>query len=312
LKPTDVDQIGRVVRRSALVNVPSRLARRSASWPVAWCGHGVLSAVAGARELPDEGTSHYTKGHVPRDAARSARRPDRTYHSRCRHAVFIRLNEQSLPAVPRVGRLPAVDVLVVDDGSTDRTAAIATSAGAEVLSFGENRGLRAGIAAGYAYARDRGYAYAGRVVQTANTPSTSSRVFSPWSARWGGSASPRATAAEFRYRPNQPPVRHRVLRRAMKVALDRSFQDATSGMYAANARALPILARPYESGAPEVESLLRLRDAGLRVAEVPVHMRERASGESKLQGRRAIELVLTVAGTLVLYGFWRRARTGRR
>jgi len=54
-------------------------------------------------------------------------------------------------------------VLVVDDGSTDRTAAVATSAGAEVLSFGENRGLRAGLAAGYTHARDRGYAYAGRV-----------------------------------------------------------------------------------------------------------------------------------------------------
>jgi hypothetical protein len=74
---------------------------------------------------------------------------------------------------------------------------------------------------------------------------------------------------------------------------------------------MPILARPYESGAPEVESLLRLREAGLRVVEVPVDMRERASGESKLRGRRAVELVLTVAGTLVLYGLWRRHRRRR-
>ena len=51
-------------------------------------------------------------------------------------------------------------------------------------------------------------------------------------------------------------------------------------MYAANAKAMPLLAKPYESGAPEVESLLRLREAGLDVVEVPVHMRERASGES--------------------------------
>jgi hypothetical protein len=82
-------------------------------------------------------------------------------------------------------------------------------------------------------------------------------------------------------------------------------------MYAVNATAMPILARPYESGAPEVESLLRLREAGLRVVEVPVDMRERASGESKLRGRRAVELVLTVAGTLVLYGLWRRHRRRR-
>ena len=51
---------------------------------------------------------------------------------------------------------------------------------------------------------------------------------------------------------------------------------------------------------------------GLHVAEVPVHMRERASGESKLRGRRAVELVVTVAGTLLVYGVWRRHRRARR
>jgi hypothetical protein len=69
-----------------------------------------------------------------------------------------------------------------------------------------------------------------------------------------------------------------------------------------------VLAGPYESGAPEVESLLRLRDAGLRVIEVPVHMRAREIGRSHLRGRRALDLVLTVAGTLALYVLWRRGR----
>jgi MFS family permease len=70
--------------------------------------------------------------------------------------------EDNLPAVldELRGGLPDVDVLVVDDGSTDRTAAIAAEHGAQVLSFGENRGLRAGIAAGYRYAHEHGYAFA--------------------------------------------------------------------------------------------------------------------------------------------------------
>jgi hypothetical protein len=82
-------------------------------------------------------------------------------------------------------------------------------------------------------------------------------------------------------------------------------------MYAASAKALPILAEPYGSGAPEVEGLLRLRAAGLEVTEIPVNMRERAGGASKLRGRKAFQLVLTVAGTLFLYGLWRRRRSGR-
>ena len=73
--------------------------------------------------------------------------------------------ERALPGVLdelRAG-LPAADVLVIDDGSTDATAEVAAAGGAIVVSFGENRGLRAGIAAGYREADERGYAYCGRV-----------------------------------------------------------------------------------------------------------------------------------------------------
>jgi hypothetical protein len=54
--------------------------------------------------------------------------------------------EENLPAVlDAVHReLPEVDLLVVDDGSTDGTAAVAREHGATVHSFGENRGLPQG------------------------------------------------------------------------------------------------------------------------------------------------------------------------
>jgi hypothetical protein len=99
-----------------------------------------------------------------------------------------------------------------------------------------------------------------------------------------------------------------LLRRAMKLVLHRPFADATSGLYAVNAKALPLLAKPFQSGAPEVEALIRVTDAGLRLEEVPVDMADRASGESKLRGRKAFKLVLTVVGTLVVARFFRRRR----
>src|SRR4029077_17952009 len=69
-----------------------------------------------------------------------------------------------------------------------------------------------------------------------------------------------------------------VLRRAMAPVLGRPFGDATSGLWAVNAAALPVLAKPFATEAPEVEALIRIADAGLRLDEVPVNMAERASG----------------------------------
>src|SRR5204862_6417884 len=100
-----------------------------------------------------------------------------------------------------------------------------------------------------------------------------------------------------------------VLRRAMKRALGRPFADATSGLYALNAKALPLLAEPFTTEAPEVEALLRVGEAGLRLEEVPVNMAARSSGESKLRGSKALKVVLTVVATLLTAEVVRRRRS---
>jgi glycosyltransferase involved in cell wall biosynthesis len=226
--------------------------------------------------------------------------------------------EENLPAVldELRGELPDVDVLVVDDGSTDRTADVAREHGAEVLSLGMNRGLPIGIAAGYAWARGHAYQFCGRVDADGQHPARElvrllERVREDVCDVAVGSRFVSGEGYEpYRYRPS--PVRRlgtALLRRGMRITLQRPFADATSGLYAVNAKALPILAEPFRTEAPEVEALIRLNAAGLRVDEVPVTMEARAAGLSKLRGRKAVKVTLTVVGTLVASRFlWSRSR----
>jgi hypothetical protein len=223
--------------------------------------------------------------------------------------------EESLPAVlDELERgLPEADLLVVDDGSTDRTAEVAREHGCEVLSFGSNRGLPAGIAAGYRYALEQGYELCGRVDADGQHPVAElARLLERVRAgecdvAVGSRFATGDGFAAYRYKPSGARrLGTALLRRSLKVVLRTPFLDATSGMYAANAKALPVLARPYTSAAPEVQAILRLHQAGLRVDEVPVDMRPRASGESKLKGKKAVMVVLTIVATLLALDRWRR------
>jgi glycosyltransferase involved in cell wall biosynthesis len=184
-----------------------------------------------------------------------------------------------------------------------------------VLSLGGNKGLPVGIAAGYRWALEHEYAYCGRVDADGQHPAVElARLLTlVREGRCDVAVGSRFVSgdgyAPYRYKPDHARrFGTAVLRRAMGAVLGRPFGDATSGLYAVNAKALPLLAEPFSTEAPEVEALIRITDAGLRLEEVPVNMAARAGGESKLRGRKALKVVLTVVGTLVAAQLLRKKR----
>jgi glycosyltransferase involved in cell wall biosynthesis len=215
--------------------------------------------------------------------------------------------EASLPAVIADCRaeLPDADVLVIDDGSTDATADVARALGADVVSFPHNRGLRAGIAEGYRQALTRGYDYCGRLdADGQHLAAELKRMLElvqsdECDVAVGSRFLPESGGDEERYKPApERVIGTSLLRLLMRLRLGQPISDGTSGLYAVGQKALELLADDYICEAPEVEALMRITDAKLRLVEVPVHMRQREHGESSFKGRRAVELVVTIGLTL--------------
>jgi glycosyltransferase involved in cell wall biosynthesis len=209
--------------------------------------------------------------------------------------------------------LPGAQMLVIDDGSTDETAGVAKAGGAIVVAFPENRGLRVGIAEGYRQAAERGYRYCGRLdADGQHPPAELARMLDLVRAdecdvAVGSRFLPGAGADGVRYQPApERVVGTTLLRLLMRVRLGQPFSDATSGLYAVNERALALLSDPYVCESPEVEALIRIRDARLRLMEVPVHMRQREHGASSFSGKRAFMLVVSIGVTLVAEEWLRR------
>lgn len=188
--------------------------------------------------------------------------------------------------------VPRADVLVVDDGSLDRTKARATAAGAEVLVLPFNLGVGAAMRAGFKYAEMQNYDVVVQVdADGQHDPVEIDRIVARLAGVTTPSGDPEAGEVDIvigarfsgkgEYRLSGP---RRWAIMLLSAALSRMaatrLTDATSGFRAANRRAIRLYARHYppEYLGDTVESLVIALRSGLRVAQVPVHMRARRGG----------------------------------
>jgi glycosyltransferase involved in cell wall biosynthesis len=180
------------------------------------------------------------------------------------------------------------DVLVVDDGSADDTAAIAAAAGARVLSMPFNVGIGGAVQCGYLYARDNGYTVAVQVDGDGqHDPRDIRRLLAalaedpPVEMATGS----RFLGVQDGYRPSRPRrAGIRVFASLVSLITGQRVTDATSGFRMSARRGIELFARDYPPDYPEVEAILLLHAHRLAVREVAVTMRARTSGRSATAG----------------------------
>jgi glycosyltransferase involved in cell wall biosynthesis len=171
------------------------------------------------------------------------------------------------------------DVLVVDDGSTDRTASIAQTAGAYVLSHPFNLGVGAALRTGFRYAAQRGYT---TVVQVDGDGQHDPSFAIALVARLDDGADI-VIGSRFAAGFEVGRLRRIIMRWLSRVVSRRAgvtITDTTSGYRAFGKRAVERFAVSYPTDylSDTVEALLLAADWQLKLAEVPVQMLPRQGG----------------------------------
>ncbi len=191
---------------------------------------------------------------------------------------------------------PEGDILVVDDGSRDRTAEVAGAAGVKVARLPFNLGIGGAVQTGYRYARRNGHDIA------VQFDGDGQHLASEIGAIIGPLADGHAdlvVGSRFRDRGDYQPSRARrvgiwIFSGVLSAIIGKPLTDTTSGFRAANRRAIEFFSRGYPEDYPEVESLVLLHRAGMRIEEASVRMRDRTGGRSSITPLRSAYYMVKV------------------
>jgi glycosyltransferase involved in cell wall biosynthesis len=230
------------------------------------------------------------------------------------------LNEEHAigPLLDELRRQTAADridatVVVVDDGSTDRTAEVACARGARVVRLCRNLGIGGAVQTGLRLALREGFDAAVQMDGDGqHPPSELVKLLAPLSSdpppdlivgtRYAARGGYRSTALRR--------VGSTWLRWTLRIVAGVTVTDPTSGYRVYGRRALELFDQTYPYDFPEPEALAEARAAGLSIVEVPVVMRERKGGASSIGSLMApyYMLKVTVAVVLAFVRNWRRPR----
>jgi glycosyltransferase involved in cell wall biosynthesis len=214
---------------------------------------------------------------------------------------------------------PELEIVVVDDGSRDRTVAVAEECGAHVVRLPFNLGIGGAVQTGFRYAFENGFHLAVRVdgdgqhdasqLGALLEPVLAGETDIAVGSRFAGQrleASPAKPTTPGR-ETGAPPAPQRgyqssrprragitVLASVVSLLVRRRVTDPTSGFQALNRKAIALFAADYPHDIPEVEAVLMVHKHRLRMAEVPVEMRERAGGRSSIGAFFAIYYMVKV------------------
>ncbi|MGA2192197.1 MAG: glycosyltransferase family 2 protein [Nitrospirota bacterium] len=191
-------------------------------------------------------------------------------------------------------KVPGVDIVVVDDGSSDDTALQASSAGAKVIRLPVNLGYGGALQTGFKYVLANGYRYAVQIdADGQHEPSSIPALLEPvkkgeadvaMGSRFMGEGSYKASFARG--------IGMWLFGGIASALIGRKVTDATTGFQALGPNVIRFYASEnYPVDFPDADVLIMLHRAGLKSIEVPVVMYPRTDGRSMHSGLKPLYYV---------------------
>ena len=202
-----------------------------------------------------------------------------------------------------------LDVLVIDDGSTDATPSLLREMDVRWLRLPSRMGVGSAIRAGLRYASRMGYDGVVRLdgdgqhsatdIERMVAPLVQQRADVVLGSRYTNETAARGWAA----RPFK-----RTLAACLSALTGRSVTDPTSGFCALGPRAVRLLADHHPTGYPEPELHLFVSRYPLRVVEVPIRSLKRLGGRTSLTPWRMLQAAARVGLAMLIVPLRNRQR----
>ena len=198
---------------------------------------------------------------------------------------------------------PQVDFLIVNDCSTDSSAAICKANGWRFLDLPTNLGIGGGVQSGYQYAVQNGYDITVQMDGDGqHDPAYLDAVLAPVIAgELDMAVGSRFITKEGFQTSFMRRLGIRIISTTIRLLCGARVLDVTSGFRACNKALTAFYARQYAQDYPEPEAIVSAVLNGYRVGEVPVVMQERMGGVSSINLLRSAYYMIKVPLALLVY-----------
>ena len=197
--------------------------------------------------------------------------------------------------------IPSYHLVVINDGSLDRSSEIAKSLNVVVVDHPTNLGIGASLQTGLIYAKkinadiaiqfDADGQHLADEILNLLQPIFKKEANFVIGTRW---------IIDFGYKSSFPrKLGIVILSFLLSKKIKQSISDPTSGFRAMDRKTIDILSNSYSKEYPEVSSIITAKRNRLKIIEVPVAMKDRAAGVSSISSLRSIYYMILEIFTIV-------------